>query len=113
MYDVDGKAVGFLYRAVGSLIEKPAQESPAFEPVSAMKALHSQMSVLMQRGMPTEVCTLVYHDQLERLRCVRSWSGGPTVMKIPLGVMYAPVGRSGLGCPPPGAESASMVKFPP
>lgn len=106
VYGMQFGSRGFLWRAVGTLIEKQVQSADTLDPVEAIKALHAQIYVLLRRGMSKEVATLLYEDQLELLSHVRPLPGAIATCKIPRWFIYAPTWRGGLGCPPPGCESA-------
>lgn len=63
-----GKAMGYLCRALGSLIERPMQSTDASTPATMLQALRSHINILYRRGLSIEACDLLWEVTL------KSWS---------------------------------------
>lgn len=109
MYSQEG-AMGYLARAVGTLIMNPVQNPVVYNPVDKAVAQNSQLCVLMRRGLSREACWLLWKLMVKHgLRNRKPGGGGVTV---PVQAVTKSFKDGGLDLGPPGSMSTPSVTIP-
>lgn len=113
LYTSEG-AMGYLGRAIATIIIKPIQSTAMVSPHERASGLNSQVNILHRRGYNRDACYTVW---LATVRHALSLNlPGPGGFTIPLSAAMVPITHGGLGIAPPGQMSCvtgTMRQLPP
>nr|UUV42459.1 MAG: RNA dependent RNA polymerase [Hameenlinna totivirus 2] len=103
LYSKEG-CMGYLSRAVATLIVKPIQSADINGPAERALALNSQINIIYRRGFTYEGARILWQAIIPYASRVNLPKGG---FSIPLGVLKLHPKQGGLGLLPPGEMSSS------
>ncbi|UUV42273.1 MAG: putative RNA dependent RNA polymerase [Ilomantsi totivirus 1] len=109
LYSEEG-CMGYLARAVASLIVKPIQSSDLGGPAERAQAINSQVNILHRRGLTAEGAEVLWRALVPYAAHVMFPRGG---FSIPVNVLKLHPKNGGLGLLPPGHFSESVDKIRP
>ncbi|UUV42281.1 MAG: putative RNA dependent RNA polymerase [Inari totivirus 2] len=111
LYSSEG-CMGYLARAIPTLIIKPIQSTDISGPVERAVAMNAQLNLLRRRGFTEEASEIAWHALVPYEARVKLPKGN---FSVPVWVMSMLPRNGGLGLAPPGllASKSNTVRMPP
>nr|UUV42499.1 MAG: RNA dependent RNA polymerase [Hanko totivirus 5] len=109
LYSIEG-AMGFIARAIATLIMKPIQSTDITGPAERAIAINSQINIIFRRGFSEEGARILWDAIVPYAGHVNLPKGG---FSVPVSVMNLHPLNGGLGLLPPGQYSVSRCRVAP